>query len=87
VLLRCVSSSARCGFVNEACRFRVSKRAESNFTAVFRVADENLGYAILLIPASRPRPQGVMAMTRKGLPEPPAIFRGAAMTTAPVGGS
>jgi len=31
--------------------------------------------------------QDVMAMTRKGLPEPPAIFRGAAMTMAPVGGS
>ena len=31
--------------------------------------------------------QGVMAMTRKGLPEPPTIFRGAAMTMAPVGGS
>jgi hypothetical protein len=30
---------------------------------------------------------GVMAMTRRGLPEPPAIFSGAAMTIAPVGGS
>jgi hypothetical protein len=31
--------------------------------------------------------QGVMAMTRSGLPEPPTIFSGAAMTMAPVGGS
>jgi hypothetical protein len=31
--------------------------------------------------------QGVMAMTRRGLPEPPTIFSGAAMTMAPVGGS
>jgi hypothetical protein len=30
---------------------------------------------------------GVMAMTRRGLPEPPTIFSGAAMTMAPVGGS
>jgi hypothetical protein len=32
-------------------------------------------------------PQGVMAMTRRGLPEPPTIFSGAAMMMAPVGGS
>ena len=31
--------------------------------------------------------QGVIAMTRRGLPEPPTIFRGAAMTMAPVGES
>lgn len=31
--------------------------------------------------------QGVMAITRRGLPEPPTIFSGAAMTMAPVGGS
>lgn len=31
--------------------------------------------------------QGVMAITRKGLPEPPTIFSGAAMTIAPTGGS
>jgi hypothetical protein len=31
--------------------------------------------------------QGVMAMTRRGLPEPPSIFNGAATTIAPVGGS
>ena len=31
--------------------------------------------------------QGVMAMTRRGLPEPPTIFSGAATTMAPVGGS
>jgi hypothetical protein len=30
---------------------------------------------------------GVMAMTRSGLPEPPTIFNGAAMTMAPIGGS
>ena len=30
---------------------------------------------------------GVRAMTRRGLPEPFTIFSGAAMTTAPVGGS
>lgn len=30
---------------------------------------------------------GVTAMTRRGLPEPPTIFNGAAMTTAPVAGS
>jgi hypothetical protein len=30
---------------------------------------------------------GVMAITRKGLPEPPTIFSGAAITMAPVGGS
>ncbi len=30
---------------------------------------------------------GVMAITRRGLPEPFTIFRGAAMTTAPVGGN
>jgi hypothetical protein len=29
----------------------------------------------------------VMAMTRRGLPEPPTIFSGAATTMAPVGGS
>jgi hypothetical protein len=31
--------------------------------------------------------QGVTAITRRGLPEPPTIFNGAAMTMAPVGGS
>ncbi len=31
--------------------------------------------------------QGAMAMTLKGLPEPPTIFSGAATTMAPVGGS
>ena len=31
--------------------------------------------------------QDTIAMTRKGLPEPPTIFSGAAMTIAPVGGS
>jgi hypothetical protein len=31
--------------------------------------------------------QDTIAMTRKGLPEPPTIFNGAAMTIAPVGGS
>jgi hypothetical protein len=30
---------------------------------------------------------GVRARTRRGLPEPLTILRGAAMTTAPVGGS
>jgi hypothetical protein len=30
---------------------------------------------------------GVIAMTRKGLPDPPTILSGAAMTIAPVGGS
>ncbi len=30
---------------------------------------------------------GVMARTRRGLPEPLRILRGAAMTTAPVGGN
>jgi hypothetical protein len=30
---------------------------------------------------------GLMARTRRGLPEPLTILRGAAMTTAPVGGS
>jgi hypothetical protein len=30
---------------------------------------------------------GVMAIARRGLPEPLTIFRGAAMTTAPVGGN
>src|SRR6266481_2101446 len=30
---------------------------------------------------------GVMAMTRRGLPEPLTILSGAAMTTAPVGGN
>src|SRR5947199_10403513 len=30
---------------------------------------------------------GVRAMTRRGLPEPPTILSGAAMTTAPVGGN
>jgi hypothetical protein len=30
---------------------------------------------------------GVMASTRSGLPEPPTILSGAAITTAPVGGS
>ena len=30
---------------------------------------------------------GVIAITRKGLPDPPTIFSGAAMTIAPVGGS
>jgi hypothetical protein len=30
---------------------------------------------------------GVMAITRSGLPEPPTIFKGAAITTAPVAGS
>src|SRR5467141_3148840 len=30
---------------------------------------------------------GVMARTRRGLPEPLTILRGAAMTTAPVGGN
>src|SRR5690242_124585 len=30
---------------------------------------------------------GVMARTRRGLPEPPTILRGAAMTTAPLGGN
>jgi len=33
------------------------------------------------------RIQRVMAITRKGLPEPPTIFNGAVMTMAPVGGS
>jgi hypothetical protein len=41
---------------------------------------------------TQPRPRltvlhGVMAMTRSGLPEPPTIFNGAAITMAPVGGS
>ena len=31
--------------------------------------------------------QVVIAMTLSGLPDPPTIFSGAAMTTAPVGGS
>jgi hypothetical protein len=31
--------------------------------------------------------QGAMAMTRRGLPEPPTIFSGAATTILPVGGS
>ena len=30
---------------------------------------------------------GVIAITRKGLPEPPTILSGAAITRAPVGGS
>jgi hypothetical protein len=30
---------------------------------------------------------GVIAITRRGLPEPPTILSGAAMTRAPVGGS
>jgi pimeloyl-ACP methyl ester carboxylesterase len=44
-------------------------------------------------PVSRPQSaglqvvQGVMAMTRRGLPDPPMILSGAAMTMAPVGGS
>ena len=33
------------------------------------------------------QPQVVIAMTLRGLPDPPTIFSGAAMTTAPVGGS
>lgn len=31
--------------------------------------------------------QGVMAITRSGLPDPPTIFSGAAMTMAPVAGT
>jgi hypothetical protein len=42
--------------------------------------------ALVLLYFSCP-PQGVMAITRRGLPEPPTIFSGAAMTMAPVGGS
>jgi hypothetical protein len=30
---------------------------------------------------------GVIAITLSGLPDPPTIFNGAAITTAPVGGS
>ena len=30
---------------------------------------------------------GVIAITRSGLPDPPTIFSGAAITIAPVGGS
>jgi len=45
------------------------------------------GHLCLLPPAARRFLQGVMAMTRRGLPEPPTIFSGAAMTMAPVGGS
>jgi hypothetical protein len=47
---------------------------------------EPAGGHICLLTESRSA-QGVMAITRRGLPEPPTIFSGAAMTMAPVGGS
>jgi len=48
---------------------------------------QNCRFPRWLKPRKRAALQGVMAMTRKGLPEPPTIFSGAAMTMAPVGGS
>ena len=50
-------------------------------------ATVDVRWAVLVCSTLPAAAQGVMAMTRRGLPEPPTIFRGAAMTMAPVGGS
>src|SRR5260370_29268899 len=60
-------------------RFRRSESGRKSRPAAFGMTDEK--------GAAGTENYGVMAMTRRGLPEPPTILRGAAMTTAPVGGN